>query len=88
MKTWLKSGVIAVVSLFLLYIFVMIFGARDVCEFNTVENIHCTNMQIFQTFFFPIHSTAFGMGTLIIFLITFGISASIGWIIEKIKNKK
>jgi len=86
--SWLKGGIIAIIALVILYIILMIFSAKSICEFNTQENINCTNAQILSTFLLPVHSTPFIQGTLVVILITFMIGAIIGLITSKIKSKK
>ena len=85
---WLKGGIIAIIVLIILYLILMIFSAKSICEFNTQENINCTNAQVLDTFLLPFHSTPFIQGTMIVILITFVLGAITGLIISKIKSKK
>ena len=84
----MKGGIIAFVLLIVIYIIVMIFSARWLCEYNDLGNINCSNAQVFSTFFLPFSSMPWIEGTIIILLITLCIGALFGWIYSKIKNSK
>ena len=84
---WVKGGVIAYLLLVIVYMVLMAFYARWLCEYNDMGNINCSTAQVWGTAFLPFSYIPFLGMTLVAILIVFLIGALIGIVVAKVKKK-
>ena len=87
LSAWFKGGLIASIILIIIYIVLMAFSARWLCEYNDMGNISCSTAQVWGTALLPFNSiSAIGI-TLVVLIIAFIIGAVIGLIVGRVKKR-
>ncbi|MEK6855698.1 MAG: hypothetical protein AABX66_00920 [Nanoarchaeota archaeon] len=84
LPSWLKGGLIAFMILIIIYVVLMSFFARWLCEYNDMGNIQCSNAQVLNIWLLPFSSISFIGSTIISILIVFTIGTLIGWTVRKV----